>query len=210
MAVFEMIGLQFIADTFHMEYKSVAEAIGVSKQTFQDWIKERRKIPEPRLEQLSELFGIEDKSLFQKELLPSEKSEILMVYLTKTDEHEEIEITNFDEDGNEYTTTQHYSQHFNLLEYVQAGQKRERLIEQVSSLLNADPINEGSNFNLLEDAVEVIQEQNRNKKTALELVLYYLVHRDNEWGVHPDYAKYEQKQFFEKLDKLFEETGIKP
>ncbi|WP_156130849.1 helix-turn-helix transcriptional regulator [Paenibacillus sp. FSL H7-0357] len=69
-----------------MEYKSVAEAIGVSKQTFQDWIKERRKIPEPRLEQLSELFGIDDKTLFQKELLPSEKSEILMVYLTRTDE----------------------------------------------------------------------------------------------------------------------------
>lgn len=123
MAVIEIIGLQFIADTFHMEYKSVAEAIGVSKQTFQDWIKERRKIPEPRIEQLSELFGIEDRTLFQKELLPSEKSEILMVYLTKTDEHEEIEITNFDDDGNEYTTTQHYSQHFNLLEYVQAGQK---------------------------------------------------------------------------------------
>ncbi|MNW02707.1 hypothetical protein D3C71_1985340 [compost metagenome] len=54
MAMIEMIGLQFIADTFHMEYKTVAEAIGVSKQTLQDWIKERRKIPEPRLEQLSE------------------------------------------------------------------------------------------------------------------------------------------------------------
>ncbi|MEK4852811.1 hypothetical protein NST04_23370 [Paenibacillus sp. FSL H7-0756] len=159
---------------------------------------------------MSELLGIEDQTLLLKELLPSEKSEICMVYLTKIDEHEEIEITNFDDDGNEYTTTQHYSQNFNLLEYVQAGQKRERLIEQVSSLLNTDPINEGANFNLLEDAVAVIQEQNRNKKKALELVLYYLVHRDNEWGVHPDYAKYEQKQFFEKLDKLFEETGIKP
>ncbi|MDF9845555.1 MULTISPECIES: helix-turn-helix transcriptional regulator [unclassified Paenibacillus] len=206
----EMIGLQFIADTFHMEYKSVAEAIGVSKQTFQDWIKERRKIPEPRLEQLSELFGIEDQTLFQKELLPSEKSEILMIYLTKTDEHEEIEITNVDDEGNEYTTTQHYSQHFNLLEYVQAGQKREKLTEQISALLSADLISESANLNLLADVVSVLQEQNRNKKTALELVLYYLVHRDNEWGVHPDYAKYEQKQFFEKLDKLLEETGIKP
>ncbi|MDF9852127.1 transcriptional regulator with XRE-family HTH domain [Paenibacillus sp. PastM-3] len=205
-----MIGLQFIADTFHMEYKSVAEAIGVSKQTFQDWIKERRKIPEPRLEQLSELFGIEDQTLFQKELLPSEKSEILMIYLTKTDEHEEIEITNVDDEGNEYTTTQHYSQHFNLLEYVQAGQKREKLTEQISALLSADLISESANLNLLADVVSVLQEQNRNKKTALELVLYYLVHRDNEWGVHPDYAKYEQKQFFEKLDKLLEETGIKP
>lgn len=78
-----MIGLQFIADTFHMEYKTVAEQIGVSKQTFQ--------------EQMSKLFGIEDKTLFQKELLPSEKSEILMIYLTRIDEHEEIELTGVDD-----------------------------------------------------------------------------------------------------------------
>ncbi|WP_342562785.1 helix-turn-helix transcriptional regulator [Paenibacillus sp. FSL R7-0345] len=203
----EMIGLQFIADTFHMEYKSVAEAIGVSKQTFQDWIKERRKIPEPRLEQLSELFGIEDQTLFQKELLPSEKSEILMVYLTKTDEHEEIEITGVDDEGYEYTTTEHYSHNRQLVDYIYEEQKKERLIEQLEVLVNDE---ENENFKRLEDVVTVFQEQNRNKKTALELVLYYLVHRDNEWGVHPDYAKYEQKQFFEKLDKLFEETEIKP
>ncbi|MEK4472945.1 helix-turn-helix transcriptional regulator [Paenibacillus sp. FSL R7-0048] len=202
-----MIGLQFIADTFHMEYKSVAEAIGVSKQTFQDWIKERRKIPEPRLEQLSELFGIEDQTLFQKELLPSEKSEILMVYLTKTDEHEEIEITGVDDEGYEYTTTEHYSHNRQLVDYIYEEQKKERLIEQLEVLVNDE---ENENFKRLEDVVTVFQEQNRNKKTALELVLYYLVHRDNEWGVHPDYAKYEQKQFFEKLDKLFEEIGIKP
>lgn len=207
MAVNEMIGLQFIADTFHMEYKSVAEAIGVSKQTFQDWIKERRKIPEPRLEQLSELFGIEEKTLFQKELLPSEKSEILMVYLTKTDEHEEIEITGVDDEGYEYTTTEHYSHNRQLVDYIYEEQKKERLIEQLEVLVNDE---ENENFKRLEDVVTVFQEQNRNKKIALELVLYYLVHRDNEWGVHPDYAKYEQKQFFEKLDKLFEETGIKP
>jgi plasmid maintenance system antidote protein VapI len=207
MAVNKMIGLQFIADTFHMEYKSVAEAIGVSKQTFQDWIKERRKIPEPRLEQLSELFGIEDQTLFQKELLPSEKSEILMVYLTKTDEHEEIEITGVDDEGYEYTTTEHYSHNRQLVDYIYEEQKKERLIEQLEVLVNDE---ENENFKRLEDVVTVFQEQNRNKKTALELVLYYLVHRDNEWGVHPDYAKYEQKQFFEKLDKLFEEIGIKP
>lgn len=81
------------------------------------------------------------------------------------------------------------------------------MIEQLEVLVNDE---ENENFKRLEDVVTVFQEQNRNKKTALELVLYYLVHRDNEWGVHPDYAKYEQKQFFEKLDKLFEEIGIKP
>ncbi len=30
---YEMIGLQFITDTFHIEYKTVAEKIVVSKQT---------------------------------------------------------------------------------------------------------------------------------------------------------------------------------
>lgn len=210
MEVIEMIGLQFIADTFHMEYKTVAGAIGVSKQTFQDWIKERRKIPQPRLEQLSQLFEIEDQTLFQKELLQSEKSEIMMVYLTKTDEHEEIEITDIDNHGNEYTTTQDYSQNRKLIEYIHEEQKRERLIEKVNALLNTDSIEENENLKLFEDVVSVLQDQNRNKVKAMKLVLYYLVHRDNEWGVHPDYAKYEQKQFFEKLDKLFEETGIRP
>ncbi|WP_147614415.1 helix-turn-helix domain-containing protein [Paenibacillus odorifer] len=190
-----------------MEYKTVAEAIGVSKQTFQDWIKERRKIPKPRLKQLSELFGIEDQVLFQKELLPSEKSEILMIYLTRTDEHEEIELTGVDDEGYEYTTTEHYSHNRQLIEYIHEEQKKERLIEQLEVLVDDE---ENEDFKRLEDVVTVFREQNRNKKTVLELVLYYLVHRDNEWGVHPDYAKYEQKQFFEKLDKLFEETGIKP
>ncbi|WP_156830082.1 helix-turn-helix domain-containing protein [Paenibacillus sp. HW567] len=207
MAVDEMIGLQFIADSFHMEYKSVAEAIGVSKQTFQDWIKERRKIPGPRLEQLSELFGIEDKTLFLKELLPSEKSEILMIYLTRTDEHEEIELTGVNDEGYRYTTTGHYSHNRHLVEYIYEEQKKERLIEQLEVLVNSE---ENETFKRLEEVITVYQEQNRNKKAVLELVLYYLVHRDNEWGVHPDYAKYEQKQFFEKLDKLLEETGIRP
>jgi transcriptional regulator with XRE-family HTH domain len=210
MAVDLMIGLQFVADTFHMEYKTVAEAIGVSKQTFQDWIKERRKIPQPRLEQLSKLFGIEDQTLFQKELLPSEKSEILMIYLTRTDEHEEIELKGVDDEGYEYTTTEHYSQNRHLIEYIHEEQKKERLIEQVNALLNPDPTEANENLKLIEDVVTIIQEQNCNKGKVLELILYYLAHRDNEWGIHPNYAKYEQKQFFEKLDKLFEETGIKP
>jgi transcriptional regulator with XRE-family HTH domain len=62
-----MIGLQYIADTFHMEYKTIAEKIGVSKQTFQDWIKDKRKIPQQRLEQLSNLFGIKETELFQRD-----------------------------------------------------------------------------------------------------------------------------------------------
>ncbi|WP_234541655.1 helix-turn-helix domain-containing protein [Paenibacillus pseudetheri] len=190
-----------------MEYKTVAEAIGVSKQTFQDWIKERRKIPQPRLEQLSKLFGIEDQTLFQKELFPSEKSEILMIYLTKTDEHEEIELTGVDDEGYEYTTTEHYSHNRQLIEYIHDEQKKEQLIEQLEVLVNNE---ENENLKLIEDVVTIIQEQNRNKGIVLELILYYLAHRDNEWGIHPNYAKYEQKQFFEKLDKLFEETGIKP
>lgn len=66
------------------------------------------------------------------------------------------------------------------------------------------------NLLLFEDVVAVTKDKNRNKTKVMKLVLYYLAHRDNEWGIHPDFAKYENNQFFEKLDKLFEETGIKP
>lgn len=75
-----MIGLSFIAQTFGVEYKGVAESIGVIPQTLQDWLKGRRRIPAPRLRQLAEMFGIPE-MYFQKELDDSDKLDILIMRL---------------------------------------------------------------------------------------------------------------------------------
>lgn len=70
-----MIGLEFICKSQHIEFKEVAERIGISPQSITDWIKGRRKIPLKRANQLSEIFNISP-NLFGKELSEEEKMEI--------------------------------------------------------------------------------------------------------------------------------------
>lgn len=77
-----MIGLEFIAKTFQTEYKTIAEAIGVSPATLQDWLKGRRKIPAKRLKQLSEYFQLPEE-YFQRELFEDEMRDIAKIYLER-------------------------------------------------------------------------------------------------------------------------------
>lgn len=91
-----MIGLEHIVKEFHLEYKEVAESIGISSQTIQDWLKGRRKIPKKRLEQLSNYFGLPEK-YFQKELSYKEKDEIALHYLESISR--EIDLPVFNENG---------------------------------------------------------------------------------------------------------------
>lgn len=67
-----MIGLEFIVKIKNIEYKEIATYLGISPQSVSDWIKGKRKVPEKRCEQLSELFGI-DKDLIGKKLEEDEK-----------------------------------------------------------------------------------------------------------------------------------------
>ncbi|KWX79966.1 hypothetical protein AMQ84_05080 [Paenibacillus riograndensis] len=73
-----------------------------------------------------------------------------MVYLTKTDEHEEFEVTNVDDEGNEYTSTEYYLHNRQLVDYIYVEQKKERLIEQLEILVNDE---ENENFKRLEDVL---------------------------------------------------------
>lgn len=84
-----MIGLEYIAKEFRKEYKEVANDLGVSKQTIQDWLKERRKIPVKRLNQLSINFGLPEE-YFQKELTGIEKNNVRIKYLELISEEEII------------------------------------------------------------------------------------------------------------------------
>lgn len=67
-----MIGLELIVKLKKMEFKEVANYLDVSPQSVSDWIKEKRKVPERRAEQLSELFNVK-KELIGKILTEEEK-----------------------------------------------------------------------------------------------------------------------------------------
>ncbi|QWI10070.1 helix-turn-helix domain-containing protein [Bacillus mycoides] len=91
-----MIGLEYIAKEFRMEYKEIGERMGVSKQTIYDWLKTRKKIPEKRLEQLSNIFSLPE-AYFQKELDHIEQVEIRMAYLKSISG--DVEIPQYNEEG---------------------------------------------------------------------------------------------------------------
>lgn len=206
----KMIGLQFIADTFQMEYKSVAEKIGVSKQTFQDWIKGRRKIPLQRLQQLSDLFGVNEVELFQKELTESEKLEIQLFYFQKTDSVEDVDVPQIGEDGKEYFIKHTISQNQNVIDYLYVRSKEVKLLENVEHLITGlDPVNE-ANKETLSSVLQVLNSSTKDKKT-LEMVLFYLTEYQKEdyWGgMLSQYSQYADKGFFEKFKNLLNEFGL--
>ncbi|MEK3855961.1 helix-turn-helix domain-containing protein [Cytobacillus sp. FSL H8-0458] len=80
-----MIGLEFICKVFDIQYKEVAEKIGVSNQTVTDWIKGKTsRIPEKRLNDLQTNipeFSNINKELFSKEISASDKQTITTIYL---------------------------------------------------------------------------------------------------------------------------------
>jgi transcriptional regulator with XRE-family HTH domain len=77
-----MIGLEFIAKTFNLKYTEIADILGISKKTVNDWVKGRSKIPAKRLKQLSEYFQLPE-GYFQKELTEDEMREIHIIYLER-------------------------------------------------------------------------------------------------------------------------------
>lgn len=209
MAVIEMIGLQYIADTFQMEYKTVAEKIGVSKQTFQDWIKGRRKIPQQRLEQLSNLFGIKETELFQKELTDAEKTDIQILYFHHTDVFDEIEVPHVDDDGKEYTVKYSVSQNKGIIDFLHERSEEVKLLESVSDAVSGENVEGKANKELVEQLLSVIEGTPSQRRT-IELVLYALTeHGQDEWGgVRPQFIKFHEKGFFDKFDNLLKEFGL--
>jgi transcriptional regulator with XRE-family HTH domain len=207
--VANLIGLQYIAETFHTEYKSIAEQIGVSQQSLQDWLKGRRKIPMQRLEQLSRLFGIKDLELFQRELSDSEKIDIQILYFQHTDIFEEIEEPYIDEDGREHTVTHSYSQNRGIIEFLHEKSEEAKLMENVRAVVDSDNADSDANRTLIEQALTVMDGTPSERRT-LELVLYFLaVHQKDEWwGVHPHYTKYHENGFFDKFRDLLNEFGL--
>jgi transcriptional regulator with XRE-family HTH domain len=70
-----LIGLEFIVKQFNMSFSEVADILGISRKTVNDWTKERSNIPKKRLEELSDYFRLPE-HLFQKKLTLGEEEKI--------------------------------------------------------------------------------------------------------------------------------------
>ncbi|WP_280149094.1 GmrSD restriction endonuclease domain-containing protein [Bacillus safensis] len=61
-----MIGLEYVVKLKNMEFKDVANYLGISPQTVSDWINGRRRVPPRRAEQLSVFLGVDARLLAKK------------------------------------------------------------------------------------------------------------------------------------------------
>lgn len=70
-----MLGLELVVKLNGMNYREIAEHLGVTPQSVSSWINMKRDIPEARLNQLSKFFGV-DANLIAKEISENEKAVI--------------------------------------------------------------------------------------------------------------------------------------
>jgi transcriptional regulator with XRE-family HTH domain len=100
-----MIGLEYIVKMNEGTFRSLSKELGVAHTTVADWISGRRPIPKPKLEALSELYGMEE-DIFSKEIDELDKIEIRLEFLRRKSQKEGFEIPDIfeDEKGKKYET----------------------------------------------------------------------------------------------------------
>lgn len=73
--VVKIIGFEYICELYKKSYNSIAEELGISRQSINGWIKGLRPIPKKHLPKLAEIFELPEE-YFQKELLEDEKENV--------------------------------------------------------------------------------------------------------------------------------------
>lgn len=149
-----MIGLEFIAKTFDEQFKTIAESLGISPKTVNDWVKERKDIPIPRRKQLAEHFRLKE-DYFQKKLTQDEELDILMESVSRhmIANAEVIERTIVDELGDENLIEDTYYEP-ELQEKMRLLNKKQemvRLFNAINMLVKDDYF--GSNLSFFKESI---------------------------------------------------------
>ncbi|WP_243355981.1 hypothetical protein [Bacillus litorisediminis] len=168
-----MIGLEYILEVFKTNANQLANDLEVSRYTIYDWLKERRKIPEKRLEQLSKHFKIPKHFFISKELKPSEKIEIQRVYIQQNASHEEYEDIFIDDEGNEHIVKRYYSPEQDLDRFLSEEQLIHQTLERVEKVVRHIEW-QNDNLDLINDFLDIIESFNIRKRNMLSRTVNYL------------------------------------
>lgn len=210
-----MIGLEYIAKEFHLEYKEIAGEIGVSKQTIQDWLKGRRKIPKQRLEQLSNIFNLPE-VYFQKELDHIEQAEITITYLKSVSDdvkipqyNEKGEIIGYYTKGTYETEIQFWSENIELEKQKSHVRKgiESLLQEKEEPVLEESLLSNSSNAETLKKVINIMSDAETIEGFK---VIAHLLNADNKLGgniissIHPKY-----RDFARDFREIIKKYGVK-
>ena len=214
-----MIGLEYIVKEFHLGYRELANKLGISPQTIQDWLKKRRSIPQKRLEQLAFMFNLPP-DFFQKELNSIEMQEVTLRYLKSISKNLEIPVTVTDD---EESVVIYYNKSSNEDEilFMEKGLEKKKQQLQIRNeltklfendvLTNLDTDGEqnsplhtdSSNTEAVFKAIKILKDEH---SSDFFKVILYLMNIDLELGgkpearISPEYRVF-AKDFLEVLKK---------
>lgn len=211
-----MIGLEYIVKEFHTSYKEVAQELGISTPTIQDWLKGRKGIPTKRLDQLSQIFNLPE-AYFQKELTFVEKGEIRISYLKSISEETENLVT--EEEGEQviYYGASSYEDEIAFLEsLLETKKKQQKLKKEIDDLIKQEalisPSDKGTSSPLHTaftntEAIYQTTEILKNEQAADYFkVLVYLMNQNPELGGKPETKVIQKyKKFARGFMKLWNE-----
>lgn len=216
-----MIGLEYIVKEFHIGYKEVAHQLGISPQTIQDWLKNRRSIPKKRLEQLSTTFNL-PMEFFQKELNSIEKREVTISYLKSISKNIEIPVSDEEEQFITYYHTSSYEDEINFIEenlkkkkkQLQVKNELKNLFEK--EILSTFDIDREINLPLYTDSsnteaiYKMIKLLNDEKLVDYFKVIIHMLYGNSEFGGKPETAVSEEyKNFAKEFSGMLEKHKIK-
>jgi hypothetical protein len=209
--VAKMIGLEYIIQTYHKSSSGVANKIGVSRQTMNDWIKQRKKIPQTRLEDLQGMFPKMPKEYFSKILLQSEELEIQEIYLRETDVWDEYNDFHIDEDGKEHFFTTQVSQNEGLIRQIQNKQEKAKMLERFREIIEGEPYLEHRNTKILERLFNIMETNDKKLINGLMMTIYFLDYVSDDWGFGDDPkfgASDNEEEMYEEFAALFKKYNI--
>lgn len=177
-----VLGLKYIAQTYKKSLTQIAKEMGISRQTINDWLSERRLIPEARIEDLSRMFPSVPRIYFQKELTKSEMLHVHELYLRHTDYLGKMEVSFYDNESNEYITTEVTSENEFGIRMLSDKRQRFEAYEKFSKVLkqmyekDADTMD--TKENLIYNFILLYDTGDNKKLQLLETLLRHINHLD--------------------------------
>ena len=195
-----MIGLEYILKEFKTNANQLSKDLEISRYTVYDWLKERRNIPEKRLEQLSKHFNLPKEYFNKEDLKPSEKIAIQKAYIDQNAIFEEYQDYVIDDEGIEHEVTKYYSPEEDLSRHLSYVQRAEELIEEVRLLIGIEVDTHDDLYqDLFKGVIRMAKSSNNKKLKMLQDVLDFLMYADHEFG----FMLQEDTRKGEKLQELF-------
>jgi transcriptional regulator with XRE-family HTH domain len=156
-----MIGLEYIAKTFHMSFSDIANILSITRKSVSNWVNGWQPIPKKHLKTLSAYFGINEE-YFQKELNEAEKLEIQLAKIKQ-----EIQ----DKDDQEQ-----------VISILEEEIEKEKLFISLRKCIEND-----EQYEILKNVNRVLKQDNNLFNQTLQILLTIFNH-DPAWGGDPLYG----------------------